>query len=309
MLTLLEAKPTHAVCDLHPSYNSSAAAEESGLELIRVQHHYAHILSCMAENDYVDDVIGISLDGTGYGTDGTIWGGEILKCSVNDFERVGHIRPFLHTGGDVASREGFRIAISMLIDIYGDEAESKCSELGLLRQGTFKMFKAMHDNRVNTAVSTSCGRLFDAVSAILGIKYEQSFEGEAATALEFKALEYEGEKSFEMEGLIDGDVVATEKIVKRLAEEKLAGTDIRKLAYEFHFLLAKGVAEMAIARAGDLKTAALSGGCYQNKLLTSLTAKILEENGFRVLLHSMVPPNDGGIALGQALYGMNKINN
>jgi hydrogenase maturation protein HypF len=147
------------------------------------------------------------------------------------------------------------------------------------------------------------------VSAILGIKYEQSFEGEAATALEFKALEYEGEKSFEMEGLIDGDVVATEKIVKRLAEEKLAGTDIRKLAYEFHFLLAKGVAEMAIARAGDLKTAALSGGCYQNKLLTSLTAKILEDNGFKVLLHSMVPPNDGGIALGQALYGMNKINN
>ena len=197
----------------------------------------------------------------------------------------------------------------MLIDIYGDEAEAKCNELNLLRQGTFKMYKAMHDNRVNTAVSTSCGRLFDAVSAILGIKYEQSFEGEAATALEFKALEYEGEKTFGMMDLIDGDVVATEKIVRHIAEEKLAGTDIRKLAYEFHYRLAKGVAEMAIAKAGDIKTAALSGGCYQNKLLTSLTAKILEDNGFKVLLHSMVPPNDGGIALGQALYGMNKIKN
>ena len=309
MLTLLEAKPSHAVCDLHPSYNSSAAAEESGLPLIRVQHHYAHILSCMAENDYTDDVIGISLDGTGYGTDGTIWGGEILRCSLNDFERLGHIRPFLHTGGDIASREGYRIAISMLIDIFEDAAEAKCNELGLIRQGTFKTYKAMHDNRINTAVSTSCGRLFDAVSAILGIKYEQSFEGEAAIALEFKAMEYEGDKVFDCPELIDGDVVATEKIVRLIAEEKLNGEDIRKLAYEFHYMLAKGAAQMAMEKAGGIKTVALSGGCYQNKLLLSLTEKELKDNGFKVLRHMLVPPNDGGIALGQALYGMNKISN
>ena len=307
MMDLLEAKPSYAVCDLHPSYNSSAAAEESGLPLLRVQHHYAHILSCMAENDYTGDVIGISLDGTGYGTDGTIWGGEILKCNLDDFERIGHIRPFLHTGGDIASREGFRIAISMLIDIFGEEAEAKCNELGLIRQGAFKTYKAMHDNRINTAVSTSCGRLFDAASAILGIRYEQSFEGEAAIALEFKATEYEGEKDYVCEDLLDGDVIATEKIIRRLAEGKLAGEDVRKLAYEFHYMLAKGVAQMAVAKAGDIKTAALSGGCYQNKLLTKLTEKELKDNGFNVLLHSMVPPNDGGIALGQALYGMNRI--
>ena len=307
MMDLLEAKPSYAVCDLHPSYNSSAAAEESGLPLIRVQHHYAHILSCMAENDYTGDVIGISLDGTGYGTDGTIWGGEILKCSLDDFERIGHIRPFLHTGGDIASREGFRIAISMLIDIFGEEAEAKCNELGLIRQGAFKTYKVMHDNRINTAVSTSCGRLFDAASAILGIRYEQSFEGEAAIALEFKATEYEGEKDFVCEDLLDGDVVATEKIIRHLTVGKLAGEDVRKLAYEFHYMLAKGVAQMALAKAGDIKTAALSGGCYQNKLLTKLTEKELKDNGFNVLLHSMVPPNDGGIALGQALYGMNRI--
>ena len=307
MMDLLEAKPSYAVCDLHPSYNSSAAAEESGLPLIRVQHHYAHILSCMAENDYTGDVIGISLDGTGYGTDGTIWGGEILKCSLDDFERIGHIRPFLHTGGDIASREGFRIDISMLIDIFGEEAEAKCNELGLIRQGAFKTYKAMHDNRINTAVSTSCGRLFDAASAILGIRYEQSFEGEAAIALEFKAMEYEGEKDFVCEDLLDGDVIATEKIIARLVDGMEKGEDIRKLSYEFHYMLAKGVAQMAIAKAGDIRTAALSGGCYQNKLLTKLTEKELKDNGFKVLLHSMVPPNDGGIALGQALYGMNRI--
>lgn len=309
MLTLLETKPTHAVCDLHPSYNSSAAAEESGLKLIRVQHHYAHILSCMAENDHTDEVIGISLDGTGYGTDGTIWGGEILKCSLDGFERKGHIRPFLHTGGDIASREGYRIAISMLIDIFGDEAEDKCNELGLIRQGTFRTYKTMHDKKINTAVSTSCGRLFDAASAILGIRYEQSFEGEAATALEFKAMEYEGDKVFECMDLTDGDVIATDRIIRYLAEEKLKGIDTRKLAYAFHYMLAKGVARMAVAKSDGIKTAALSGGCYQNKLLTRLTEKELKENGFNVLLHSMVPPNDGGIALGQALYGMHKINN
>ncbi len=309
MLTLLETKPTHAVCDLHPSYNSSAAAEESGLKLIRVQHHYAHILSCMAENDHTDEVIGISLDGTGYGTDGTIWGGEILKCSLDGFERKGHIRPFLHTGGDIASREGYRIAISMLIDIFGDEAEDKCNELGLIRQGTFRTYKTMHDKKINTAVSTSCGRLFDAASAILGIRYEQSFEGEAATALEFKAMEYEGDKVFECMDLTDGDVIATDRIIRYLAEEKLKGSDIRELAYAFHYMLAKGVAQMAVAKSDGIKTAALSGGCYQNKLLTRLTEKELKENGFNVLLHSMVPPNDGGIALGQALYGMHKINN
>ena len=309
MLSLLETKPSYAVCDLHPSYNSSAAAEESGLPLIRVQHHYAHILSCMAENDYTDEVIGISLDGTGYGTDGTIWGGEVLKCSLDGFERKGHIRPFLHTGGDVASREGFRIAISMLIDLFGEDAEAKCDELGLIRQGAFKTYKAMHDNRINTAVSTSCGRLFDAVSAILGICYEQSFEGEAAMTLEFKAREYEGVKVFETEDLTDGDVIATEKIVRLLAEKKLQGEDTRKLAYEFHCLLAKGVAKMAMEKAGDIRTVALSGGCYQNKLLTKLTEEELRKNGFNVLLHSMIPPNDGGIALGQALYGMNKISN
>ena len=309
MLTLLETKPTHAVCDLHPSYNSSAAAEESGLKLIRVQHHYAHILSCMAENDHTDEVIGISLDGTGYGTDGTIWGGEILKCSLDGFERKGHIRPFLHTGGDIASREGYRIAISMLIDIFGDEAEDKCNELGLIRQGAFRTYKTMHDKKINTAVSTSCGRLFDAASAILGIRYEQSFEGEAATALEFKAMEYEGDKVFECMDLTDGDVIATDRIIRYLAEEKLKGIDTRKLAYAFHYMLAKGVARMAVAKSDGIKTAALSGGCYQNKLLTRLTEKELKENGFNVLLHSMVPPNDGGIALGQALYGMHKINN
>ena len=174
METLLETKPELAVCDLHPSYNSSLAAEESGLPLERVQHHYAHILSCMAENDYHGECIGISFDGTGYGPDGTIWGGEVLKCSPSWFTRLGSIRPFLQTGGDIASKEGWRIAVSMLIDIFGSRAEEAADRLGLIRNGTFKTYKAMHDGKLNSVVSTSAGRLFDAVSAILGIKYENT---------------------------------------------------------------------------------------------------------------------------------------
>ena len=119
----------------------------------------------------------------------------------------------------------------------------------------------------------------------------------------------EGDKVFDCGDLTDGDVIATDRIIRYLAEEKLKGSDIRKLAYAFHYMLAKGVARMAVAKSDGIKTAALSGGCYQNKLLTRLTEKELKENGFNVLLHSMVPPNDGGIALGQALYGMHKINN
>ncbi|MCR4688169.1 MAG: carbamoyltransferase HypF [Saccharofermentans sp.] len=308
METLLEVEPSAVVCDLHPSYNSSLAAMERGLPVIKVQHHYAHILSCMAENDYDKEVIGIALDGTGYGTDGSIWGGEILRCDLNGFDRLASIRPFLHTGGDIASREGFRIAISMLIDIYGDEAEEKINALGLIRKGAYKTYKAMHDGKINSAVSTSCGRLFDAVSAILGIRYESSFEGEAATALQFAAMEYKGDAKDTGVELIDGDVIATDKIVRFISDQKIKGEDVNCLAYCFHKMLAEGVSSMAIAKAGDTKVFCLSGGCYQNTLLLDMTQKILTSRGYKVLIHSMVPPNDGGIALGQAYYGINKIN-
>lgn len=306
METLLETKPQLAVCDLHPSYNSSLAAEESGLPLERVQHHYAHILSCMAENDYHGECIGISFDGTGYGTDGTIWGGEVLKCSPSWFTRLGSIRPFLQTGGDIASKEGWRIAVSMLIDIFGSRAEEAVNRLGLIKTGTFKTYKAMHDGKLNSVVSTSAGRLFDAVSAILGIKYENTFEGEASTALMFEAMrcanhvcacDYE----------LTGEFIETDKIVRDLVIRRLSGEDPRELAYRFHRLLGEAAAEFASANAGTVRTACLSGGCYQNTLLLDITKKALENRGFKVLIHSLIPPNDGGISIGQAFYGMNKL--
>lgn len=306
METLLETKPQLAVCDLHPSYNSSLAAEESGLPLERVQHHYAHILSCMAENDYHGECIGISFDGTGYGTDGTIWGGEVLKCSPSWFTRLGSIRPFLQTGGDIASKEGWRIAVSMLIDIFGSRAEEAADRLGLIRTGTFKTYKAMHDGKLNSVVSTSAGRLFDAVSAILGIKYENTFEGEASTALMFEAMRCSNHVCA-CDYELTGEYIETDKIVRDLVIRRLAGEDPRELAYRFHRLLGEAAAEFASANAGTVRTACLSGGCYQNTLLLDITKKALENRGFKVLIHSLIPPNDGGISIGQAFYGMNKL--
>lgn len=306
METLLETKPQLAVCDLHPSYNSSLAAEESGLPLERVQHHYAHILSCMAENDYHGECIGISFDGTGYGTDGTIWGGEVLKCSPSWFTRLGSIRPFLQTGGDIASKEGWRIAVSMLIDIFGSRSEEAADRLGLIRTGTFKTYKAMHDRKLNSVVSTSAGRLFDAVSAILGIKYENTFEGEASTALMFEAMRCSNHVCA-CDYELTGEYIETDKIVRDLVIRRLAGEDPRELAYRFHRLLGEAAAEFASANAGTVRTACLSGGCYQNTLLLDITKKALENRGFKVLIHSLIPPNDGGISIGQAFYGMNKL--
>lgn len=306
METLLETKPQIAVCDLHPSYNSSLAAEESGLPLVRVQHHYAHILSCMAENDYHGECIGVSFDGTGYGADGTIWGGEILRCSPTEFKRLGSIRPFLQTGGDVASKEGWRIAVSMIISIFGSRAEEVLERLNLIRNGSFKMYKTMHDGKINSVVSTSAGRLFDAVSAILGIRYENTFEGEASTALMFEAMKCKSHVcgcDYEL----TGEYIETDMIVKDLVMKRLAGEDPRELAYRFHRLLGEAAAEFVSANAGTVRTAALSGGCYQNTLLLDITKKALENRGFKVLIHSLIPPNDGGISIGQAFYGMNKL--
>ena len=306
METLLETKPQLAVCDLHPSYNSSIAAEESGLPLVRVQHHYAHILSCMAENDYYGDCIGVSFDGTGYGTDGTIWGGEILKCSPSDFTRLGSIRPFLQTGGDVASKEGWRIAVSMLIDIFGDKAGEISDRLGLVRTGSFKTYKAMHDGRLNSVVSTSAGRLFDAVSAILGIKFENTFEGEASTSLMYEAVKCDYHVCA-CDYELTGEYIETGRIVKDIVLRRLAGEEPRELAYRFHRLLGEAAAEFVSANAGTVRTAALSGGCYQNTLLLEITKRALENRGFKVLIHGLIPPNDGGISIGQAFYGMNKL--
>lgn len=347
METLLEVEPEIVCCDMHPKYNSVMVAEELGLPVVKVQHHYAHILSCMAENDCAEQVIGVSFDGTGYGTDGTIWGGEILLSDLDGFTRVGSVMPFLQVGGDASSKEGWRIAVSLIYGMTGDrkKAAEITEKLELCTKQEANVQFTMADRKINAVISTSVGRLFDGVSAMLGIRRKSTFEGEASMALEFAAEEYretmlekskqqiqETEKygydkedtdtlsrnenlseTEEIKRMDDklisaGDrlLLNTESLIKEILNRQLNGEDPGKLAYFFHRELACQItaACVKIRELSGCNKAALSGGVFQNRLLLELTDHMLLEQGFEVLKHQLLPPNDGGIALGQAVYAM-----
>ena len=337
MEELLETKPQIVACDMHPSYNTRAAAEEMGLPVFLVQHHYAHILSCMAENEWTTEkkVIGVSFDGTGYGT-------------YDSFTRWGCIEPFAQTGGDVSAKEGWRIAVSLLGKIYGKENALLIIEtLGLCEPKLAKLQFTMEERGINTVQSTSAGRLFDAVSAILDIRKSSTFEGEASTSLQFAAEKWldaqkkkiAGSEDFAESGIITdygelksiSDVaqksvveknnsinrnikadlyyLPTLSLVKEVAERKLAGENSNQLALHFHRRLA-GMIVSACEKAREetgINTVALSGGVYQNKLLLDYSVTMLEERGFHVLRHHLLPPNDGGISLGQAVAAMRSL--
>ena len=318
METLLESEPSLVVCDMHPLYHTTEVAESLGLPVVKIQHHYAHILSCMAENNYFDEVIGVSFDGTGYGTDATIWGGEFLKCTPYGFERVGSIAPFIQSGGDASSREGWRIAASILRDSSAN-AEELVKKLGLCSESEYKTLSHMAAMNINSVKSTSAGRLFDAVSAILNIRKQSTFEGEAATSLMFEAMKYDKETSIndrdymsdfsDISITLDG-FLNTNELTERIAELYINGQDKGMLAYAFHDILSTMTATKCytLSNSNNIKTIALSGGVFQNTLLLKLTKAKLEQFGLNVLTHSLIPPNDGGIALGQALYGLFNIN-
>ncbi|MDO4285862.1 MAG: Sua5/YciO/YrdC/YwlC family protein, partial [Eubacteriales bacterium] len=357
---LLETRPDVIACDLHPAYNTTALAEEiarrQGAGLFPVQHHFAHILSCMAENGVAagEEVIGAAMDGTGYGADGTIWGGEFLRAGYGGYERLGCIRPFPQVGGDAAAREGWRVAVSMLGELFGDgKSGAKQDEqevlhitgaLGLCSAAQAQTIWRMARSGINTVRSTSAGRLFDAVSAILGIRLSSTYEGEAACFLQFAAQRYErenprqaaqiaresrGQESgcFEADGAAAQEVRAggadrypeqesrgaedlftlgTGGIVRRMTEGRLAGEDTGELAYRFHCLFAEQIAEgcLRCAKQTGLSVCALSGGVFQNTLLLMKTEAALTRAGLRVLRHHLIPANDGGIALGQAAAAM-----
>ena len=334
--TLLEVEPEIVCCDMHPRYNSVMVAEELGVPVLKVQHHYAHILSCMAENDCADQVIGVSFDGTGYGTDGTIWGGEILLSDRNGFERLGSVMPFLQPGGDASSKEGWRIAASLIYGLMGDreKAAEIIEKLELCTKQEANVQFTMADRRINTVISTSAGRLFDGVSAILGIRRKSTFEGESSMALEFAAEEYRAKKlpeiqeneKFLLDAMRSGMqetqyqkrtddrvtdtegrmLLNTEGLIRTILDQRLNGEEVGRLAYFFHEELARQITEICvrIREKRDCNKAALSGGVFQNRLLLELTDHMLRDRGFEVLKHQLIPPNDGGIALGQAVYAM-----
>ena len=330
MERLLAITPTAVAADLHPRYETSRFAETLGLPIFKVQHHHAHVLSVMAENDHLSPVIGVSFDGTGYGTDGTIWGGEIMLATTRDFQRIASLAPFFHAGGDLAAREGWRLAVSLLHLYYGrEDALLHSKKLGLATEKEAASVIFQLENGLHTTISTSAGRLFDAVSALLGIRRISTYEGEAAVYLQFAAETAEkAGNSAQADALLarwkaDGTLQATlaesaititdgrflltsNDLFCHLLQYRLQNVSSDLLALAFHRGLAAAIRDAcknARERTG-CSTAALTGGVFQNTLLLRLTQNALEKDGFHVLHHSIIPPNDGGIAVGQALFAM-----
>lgn len=297
MCDLLEISPEVVACDLHPRYQTTALAAELAasfdVPLIKIQHHYAHILSCLAENNHRGEVIGVAFDGTGYGDDGTIWGGEFFICDATRYERLATISPFTQAGGDKSSREGWRIALALIGDVDIARRLNIAGDAELAGQ------KFLLDKKINCVTSTSAGRLFDAVAATLGICTVSSYEGEAAMKLQ--AFAERSTKNFH------ADFNTTAEIFAEILVRRLDGENIFDTAKFFHESLAEFIARTChkLSLRTKIKTVALSGGVFQNALLTSLTSAKLFHRGLNVLRHSMIPANDGGICIGQAIYAKN----
>jgi hydrogenase maturation protein HypF len=307
MQHIVQCRPEIVACDLHPNYYSTRIASTLGAkEIVQVQHHHAHIVSCMAENRISGKVvIGVAMDGTGYGEDGRIWGGEFLVADECGFTRAGHLKYCALPGGEAAIKQPWRIAASLIREAYGSEWADVASLLGIVPEGfSYENLEKILEAKVNSPLCSSLGRLFDGVSSILGLKRSVSFEGQAAIALEAVSRENPGEAlpyAIQREG--EALILDPTPLVKAIVEGIFEGRDPSQLAGAFHATLEKAFVDMVkrIREMTGIDRVALSGGCFQNRILLEGTVAGLEQEGFEVFTHQRVPANDGGVALGQAV--------
>ena len=299
---LYSFKPEAVVCDLHPDYASTQWAEKSGLPVIRVQHHQAHVAACAAENGVDGPYLGISWDGTGYGLDGAIWGGEFFRVENGQYERVAHLRPFNLPGGDAAVREGWRSAASLLFEvdkefpIEQNEQQAGMPHVSPMLRDVGTQLSQVHmmlKQGINTLPTTSVGRLFDAVASISGLAHQNRFEGQAAMLLENEIGALQTEEAYSLDG---GDWAS---LIERVLKDRREEVPVSRIAARFHNALVNWIVEVA-GKVGE-KQIVLSGGVFQNRYLTERAAAVLESSGYKVHMHQRVPPNDGGIALGQVV--------
>jgi hydrogenase maturation protein HypF len=300
-------------CDLHPNYASTNLAREyarkRSLPLISVQHHHAHIVSVLAEQGIKDKVIGVVFDGSGLGSDGTLWGGEFLVADYSDFKRVGHLRPIPLPGGVGAIKEPWRMSMAYLYEIYKDKCASFAREIFPQKSKEINLVENLVKKKINSPLTSSAGRLFDAVAAILGIRERINYEGQAAVELEMLSLD-EREKFYpfkikEKEGRF---IVDTLPLVEAVIEEK---RKIKRelIAGRFHWTLSKIILKVCqlIREKHRLNQVVLSGGVFQNSLLLKQVVYLLKSSDFKVILPGFIPPNDGGISLGQAVIAYHQI--
>lgn len=300
--------------DLHPEYLSTKyALSLKDIRKVGVQHHHAHIIGCMGDNDLEDEIIGVSFDGTGYGLDGKIWGGEFLICNYYSFQRAAHFEYFQLNGGEKAIKEPWRITASLLHKIYGDDMmDLKIDFIRELDKDKWHILQQMIVRNINSPMTSSAGRLFDAVSALLGIRKEIHYEGQAAIELEMRADSADnGRYEFDYKEHEGKTEIVLEPVIKGIVADLEKGTGIGSISARFHNTVAGLVSDMCqkLRDQTALDRVALSGGVFQNALLMEKAYTLLDENGFKVYTHHRVPTNDGGLALGQAIIANEMIKN
>jgi hydrogenase maturation protein HypF len=332
-LAMYEARPVAVVNDLHPDYPSTHWVERTvgsdatelaladewksvliGKPTFAVQHHHAHLAACLMEHEVENRALGVTWDGTGYGTDGTVWGGEFLLGDMASFSRVCRLRPFHLPGGDAAVKQPRRCGLALLWEMLGDEVldRTDLTAIQAFDEAELRLLGQMLESGLNSPRTTSAGRLFDAVASLLGIRQRVSFEGQAAMAVEWVAdkdlrdaypivvatpsadRELFTPAPEDREEILEID---WQPLVEAMLEDSRRGVDVGMIAARFHNALAEAI--LAVAKAVGEPKVALTGGCFQNRLLTERASQRLREAGFDVLLHRQVPPNDGGISLGQ----------
>ena len=303
LLLLFEARPELIVHDLHPQYLSSRwAVEQKKIPFLAVQHHHAHLAACLAENRETGPAIGLIMDGTGYGNDSTIWGGEVLIGDAQNFSRYAHFEPLPLPGGEAAVREPWRIAASWLYLTYG----RPIPDLPFLADLETETVIEITDKRINSPLTSSCGRVFDAVAAMSGGRARISYEAQAA--IEFmQAAHGKLNRPYAYDILTSGNTIqiSTRSLLKSIVSDLLTGESMTTVSQRFHHTLVEMFTRLAVQASKEtgIKIVALSGGVFQNQLLFRSLVAALEKTALKVVSHALIPTNDGCISLGQAMIG------
>ncbi len=304
--------PDIAVVDLHPEYQATKFGKKWAFDynkpLIEVQHHHAHIASCLVDNRLDEKVIGVAWDGTGYGEDGNIWGGEFLIADLEGYERKAHLQYIPLPGGDITVKEPWRMGAVYLYDIFGDSFRRLDIDfVKTLDKKKWSYIKTMIDKRVNSPLTSSIGRLFDAVSSLLGIRSSINYQGQAAIELEMIAKEYEQKLyQFDIIRSINTYIIDSKKVIESIVEDIKKGTANGYISMKFHIGLAEMIVDVSnlLREEMNINKVCLSGGVFQNMILREEATKRLKKRKFEVYNHKKLPPNDGGISAGQVAIAM-----
>ncbi len=306
---LYQVDPVRIAADMHPDYLSSKFARETGKPVIPIQHHFAHVAACMAENELDGSVLGVAWDGTGYGPDGTVWGGEFLLTNETSFTRVASLRKFRLPGSALAIKEPRRTALGALYEIFGDKTFDlkNLAPVQTFTNPELSVIAQMLRKGIHSPYTSSAGRLFDAVASITGLRQTIKFEGQAAMELEFAIKAERTKESYPFsisnqskegsDAMQPGMIVDWEPLIRAILQDVQDSIPLTGISQKFHNTLAEIIA--TIAKRVAQERIVLTGGCFQNKHLIEITVRKLETEGFRPYWHQRIPPNDGGIALGQ----------